>query len=125
MCQKDVSYTCSDTVNIIWCKANQNGFRAITEFLIMDFSLKRVMSIHLKVVKTKMERLRLPMCEYCAASTIASNSDKSLNASEATIYFVAFFVLVFISFHLFRGSNKSTELDKLEEWSKKREAINI
>ena len=65
------------------------------------------------------------MCKYCAASTIASNSDKDLSASEAAIYFVAFFVLVFISFHLLRGSKKSTELDKLEEWSKKREAINI
>ena len=65
------------------------------------------------------------MCKYCAASTIASNSDKDLSASEAAIYFVAFFVLVFISFHLLRGSKKSTELDKLEKWSRKREAINI
>ena len=65
------------------------------------------------------------MCQYCAASTIASNSDKDLSASEAAIYFVVLFVLVFISFHLLRGSKKSTELDKLEEWSKKREAINI
>ena len=65
------------------------------------------------------------MCQYCAASTIASNGDKDLIASEAAIYFVAFFVLALISFHLLRGSKKSTELDKLEEWSKKREAINI
>ena len=63
------------------------------------------------------------MCQYCAASTIASNSDKDLSASEAAVYFVLLFVLVFISFHLLRGSKKSTELDKLEEWSKKREAI--
>ena len=55
-------------------------------------------------------------------STI-SNSDKDLTASEAAIYFVAFLVLAFISFHLLRGSKKSTN-DKLEEWSK-REAINI
>ena len=65
------------------------------------------------------------MCQYCAASTIASHSDKDFSAFEAAIYFVAFFVLALISFHLLRGSKKSTELDKLEEWSKKREAINI
>ena len=65
------------------------------------------------------------MCQYCAASTIANNSDKDLSASEAAICFVAVFVLALISFHLLRGSKKSTELDKLEKWSKKREAINI
>ena len=65
------------------------------------------------------------MCQYCAASTIGSNSDKDLSASEVVIYFVVFFVLVFISFHLLRGSAKSTELDKLEEWSKKRGAVRI
>ena len=65
------------------------------------------------------------MCQYCAASTIVSNSDKDLSASEAAIYLVAFFILVFISFHLLRASKKSTKLDKLEEWSKKREAIRI
>ena len=65
------------------------------------------------------------MSQYCAASTIARNSDKDLSASEAAFYFVAIFVLALISFHLLRGSKKSTELDKLEEWSKKREAINI
>ena len=65
------------------------------------------------------------MCQYCAASTIASNGDKDLSASEAAIYFVVIFALVFISFHLLRGSKKSTELDKLEEWSKKREVLNI
>ena len=65
------------------------------------------------------------MCQYCAASTIVSNSDKDLSASEAAIYFVAVFVFVLISFHLSKGSKKSTELEKLEEWSKKREAINI
>ena len=65
------------------------------------------------------------MCQYCATSTMASNSDKDLSSSEAAIYFVAVFVLVLISFHLLRGSKKSTELDKLEEWSKKRQAINF
>ena len=65
------------------------------------------------------------MCQYCAASTIASNSDRDLSGSEAAINFVAFFVLVFMSFHLLRGSKKSTELDKLEEWSKNRGTINI
>ena len=65
------------------------------------------------------------MCQYCAASTIASNSDKDLSASEAVIYFVLLFVLVFISFHLLRGSKKSTELDKLEEWSKKERGYKI
>ena len=65
------------------------------------------------------------MCQYCAASTIASNSDKDLSASEAAIYLIGVFVLALISFHLLRGRKKSTELDKLEEWSKKREALNI
>ena len=65
------------------------------------------------------------MCHYCAASTITSNSDKDLSASEIAIYFFVFFVLAFICFHLLQGSAKSTELDKLEEWSKKREAIKI
>ena len=65
------------------------------------------------------------MCQYCAASTIVNYSDKDLSASEAAIYFVAVFVLVLISFHLLKGSKKSTELDKYEEWSKKREALNI
>ena len=65
------------------------------------------------------------MCQYCAASTIANNSDKDLSASEAAIYLVVFFVLALISFHFLRGSAKGNELDKLEKWSKKREAINI
>ena len=65
------------------------------------------------------------MCTYCAASTIASNSGKELSASEAAIYFTIFFVLAFVSLHLKRGSRNSTELDKLEEWTKKREVINI
>ena len=65
------------------------------------------------------------MCQYCAASAIASNSDKDLSASEMVIYFVVFLVLAVISSHLLRGSVKSTELDKLEEWSKTREAIKI
>ena len=65
------------------------------------------------------------MCQYCAASTIASNSDKDLSASEAAIYFMVFFILIFISFHLARNNKKNIELDKLEEWSKKRKAINI
>ena len=98
-------------------------FRTITELVIMDFSIKRDMTILSKVVVTKTKRCRKPMCQYCAASTIVNYSDKDLSASEAAIYFVAVFVLVLISFHLLRGSKKSTELDKLEEWSKKREAI--
>ena len=65
------------------------------------------------------------MCTYCAASTIASNSDKELSASEAAFYFAIFFVFAFVSLHLQRSKKKITELDKLEEWSRKREAINI
>tara|TARA_B100001057_G_C22768964_1_gene918804 strand:+ start:445 stop:642 length:198 start_codon:yes stop_codon:yes gene_type:complete len=65
------------------------------------------------------------MCTYCAASTIAGNSDKELSTSEAAIYFAIFFVLAFVSLHLKRGKKNSTELDELEKWSNKREAINI
>ena len=93
--------------------------------MIVDFSLKGVITILSIVVSKETERGGYPMCQYCAASTIASNSDKDLSASEAAIYFVMFFVLVFIGFHMLRGSKKSTELDKLEKWSKKREAINM
>ena len=65
------------------------------------------------------------MCHYCAASTVASNSDKDLSASEAAINLVVFFIVVFISFHLLRSRKKSNDLDRLEEWSKKRVAIDI
>jgi hypothetical protein len=45
-------------VNILWCEANQTGFGTITEFVFMDFSLKRVINILLTVVMTGTERWR-------------------------------------------------------------------
>ena len=50
------------------------------------------------------------MCQYCAASTIVNSSDKDLSASEAAMYFVVFFVLVFISFHFWDAARKETTL---------------
>ena len=65
------------------------------------------------------------MCQYCAASTIVNSSDKDLSASEAAMYFVVFFVLVFISFHFLGRRKERNDLDELEEWSKKRETLNV
>ena len=45
-------------INILWCEANQTGFGTITEFVFMDFSLKRIITILSTVVVTEMKRWR-------------------------------------------------------------------
>ena len=43
-------------INILWCEANQTDFGTITEFVIMDFSFKRVITILLTVVVARTKR---------------------------------------------------------------------
>ena len=45
-------------VNILWCEANQTGFGTIKEFVIMDSSFKRVITLLSTVVVTETKRWR-------------------------------------------------------------------